>query len=59
MTAATLKASGDQIIESTPLKRLGRDDDLKGVVLFLASNAARHITGQTVVVDGGSSITGS
>ena len=59
MTAATLKEFGDRLVEKTPLKRLGGDDDLKGVVLFLVSPAARHVTGVTIAVDGGSSITGS
>jgi gluconate 5-dehydrogenase len=36
-----------------PLRRLGDDDDLKGTVLLLASDAGKHITGQTIPVDGG------
>jgi NAD(P)-dependent dehydrogenase (short-subunit alcohol dehydrogenase family) len=40
-------------IENTPLRRLGTPEDVADVVAFLASDAARFITGQTVYVDGG------
>ena len=41
------------MLEDIPLRRFGNPEDLKGVVVFLASPAASYITGQTVVVDGG------
>lgn len=37
----------------TPLGRMGDDTDLKGIILFLASNASKWMTGQNVIVDGG------
>ena len=39
--------------EFIPMGRIGEPEDIADVVLFLASNAARYMTGQTVVVDGG------
>jgi 3-oxoacyl-[acyl-carrier protein] reductase len=42
-----------RIARRTPLERLGRVDDITGVVRFLVSNAAGFLTGQTIVVDGG------
>ncbi len=36
-----------------PMGRIGEPEDIADVILFLASNAARYMTGQTVVVDGG------
>ncbi len=41
------------IMEMTPMKRLGNDDDLKGLAVLLASDASAYITGQIVAVDGG------
>jgi gluconate 5-dehydrogenase len=40
-------------IDNTPLRRLGTPEDVADVVAFLASDAARFITGQTIYVDGG------
>jgi NAD(P)-dependent dehydrogenase (short-subunit alcohol dehydrogenase family) len=40
----------------TPSRQLGQEGDLGGAVVFLVSDAARHITGQDLVVDGGFSI---
>lgn len=41
------------VLDRTPMGRLGRQDDLAGALLFLASPAAGYITGQVLCVDGG------
>jgi NAD(P)-dependent dehydrogenase (short-subunit alcohol dehydrogenase family) len=43
----------EHVAASYPLKRLGRPEDVAGLVWFLLSDEAAWITGQTVVVDGG------
>ena len=48
-----------QVEASYPLRRLGEPDDIAGVAVFLASAAGSYITGQTIVVDGGSTIVAS
>lgn len=40
-----------------PLQRFGAPDDLAGLAVFLASPASDHITGQTIIIDGGASLT--
>jgi NAD(P)-dependent dehydrogenase (short-subunit alcohol dehydrogenase family) len=46
----------DRLARLTPRGRLGGEGDIGGTVIFLASDAARHITGQDIIVDGGFSI---
>jgi len=53
MTRGALERIRDQVIAASPLKRLGGDEDLKGLAVLLASDASQHITGQIVAVDGG------
>lgn len=53
MTRGTLDRIADRLIASTPLQRLGDDEDLKGAALLFASDAGKHITGQILAVDGG------
>jgi 3-oxoacyl-[acyl-carrier protein] reductase len=43
-------------LENIPLKRWGTPEEMGGVALFLASPLASYITGQTLVVDGGKSL---
>ena len=57
MTRGTLENLGvDKLIANAPLRRLGDDEDLKGITLLYASDAGKHITGQWLAVDGGVSI---
>jgi NAD(P)-dependent dehydrogenase (short-subunit alcohol dehydrogenase family) len=53
MMASTLEAVGEAIAAKAPLRRLGRDDDMAGVAVFLASRAASYLTGTIIPVDGG------
>jgi len=53
MSSDFLDVDGNRFIDATPLHRLGGEEDLKGVTVFLASDASRHITGQYIAVDGG------
>jgi gluconate 5-dehydrogenase len=43
----------EYICDRIPVKRPGLPDDLDGAIVFLASEASRYITGQTLLVDGG------
>lgn len=46
----------DAVIARTPMARIGEPEDVAAAILFLASPGARHITGQTLTVDGGETI---
>ena len=48
----------EAILSEIPMGRMATPDDIAGTVLFLASEDAGYITGQTIVVDGGWSILG-
>jgi NAD(P)-dependent dehydrogenase (short-subunit alcohol dehydrogenase family) len=53
MMAATLDAFGAEIAARSPLNRIGRPDDMAGVVVYLASRAGAYVTGAVIPVDGG------
>lgn len=46
----------EYLVERIPMKRPGQPNDLDGAIVFLASEASRYITGQTLLVDGGISV---
>jgi len=56
MTKGTLDTLGKMLTELTPTRRLGGEEDLKGLAVLLASEASRHITGQAIAVDGGAAL---
>lgn len=45
-----------QLVDALPLKRIGEPDDIADIITFLAGEASRWMTGQTLVVDGGAQI---
>ena len=47
--------AGQRLIKRIPQRRLGQVEDLDGVLLLLASDASRYITGSVITVDGGQS----
>ncbi len=56
LTQAYMDANPERLqaaVEHTPLRRVGEPGDVADVVTFLASDAARFVTGQTLFVDGG------
>jgi gluconate 5-dehydrogenase len=54
MTYGLLEKMGaEKMAQGAPLRRLGDDEDLKGLAVLWASDAGKHITGQWMAVDGG------
>lgn len=46
----------DEVLNRTPMKRIGKANEVSGLVIFLSSPASGYITGQCIAVDGGFSI---
>ena len=55
MANFVIERGGDELVRRVPLRRFGGPEDLKGPVVFLASDASAYVTGHTLVVDGGQS----
>ncbi len=55
MTKEITHRAEKELIQHIPMGRLGREGELKGTVLFLASEASSYITGQVINIDGGMS----
>jgi gluconate 5-dehydrogenase len=56
MTAYLVETVEDRMTALSPFGRLGREGELKGAVVFLASRAADFVTGQVLNIDGGATI---
>ncbi|WP_144185714.1 SDR family oxidoreductase [Elioraea rosea] len=53
MVTGLMAERGEAILAQTPLRRLGRAEEVAGAVLFLASDLASFVTGETLHVNGG------
>ncbi|WP_226580852.1 SDR family oxidoreductase [Halobacillus litoralis] len=53
MSKVLMDKGEDAFLEGTPLRKFGGEDDLKGAAIFLSSRASNHITGDVIIVDGG------
>jgi gluconate 5-dehydrogenase len=57
MSEKALERVGTEVAGRIPMGRIGRTGELKGIAVFLASDASSYITGQTIAVDGGATVT--
>ena len=50
------KFAGERLLSMTPIPRFGNGDDIKGAIVFLASEASSYVSGAKIVLDGGFTI---
>ena len=55
LTNTLIERTGENMLRWIPMGRIGSEDEVKGAVVFLASEASSYITGQTICIDGGTS----
>jgi gluconate 5-dehydrogenase len=55
MAKGVIDYAGEVILDRTPARRFGSDNDMKGPALFLASSASDYVFGHILAVDGGMS----
>ncbi|MBP6019302.1 MAG: SDR family oxidoreductase [Burkholderiaceae bacterium] len=53
MTSSLLEQKGQSLLDSTPLKRFGTADEVAGAIIFLCSDLASFVSGETIHVNGG------
>ncbi|MDB5425500.1 MAG: gno [Phenylobacterium sp.] len=49
----TARDQGDELAQHIPSRRIGTDEDMQGVAIYLASRAGDYVVGETIAVDGG------
>lgn len=53
VSKAAIEKSEEKMIQRIPMGRIGREGEVKGLAVFLASEASSYITGQVIAIDGG------
>ena len=56
MSEKVLERVEAEVVQRIPMGRIGQAGELKGIAVFLSSDASSYITGQTIAVDGGATI---